>query len=144
MTSRFKQSGWLRRAVCALLIASLSACSTLQPVTTPREFIPAARPDRIWVTTNDNAKLLVEAPRLLGDTLVGFVGGRYEEILLPDTRWVGVRQSAPRRTAFLVAGVVVLGASLAYLLMSNGAGGGAPASEDPSVPGGLLYPRGLR
>jgi hypothetical protein len=144
MTSTLTKHGWLRRTVCAMLIASLGACSTMRPVAAPEQFIPMARPDRIWVTTNDNAKLMVEGPRLLGDTLVGFVAGRYEEILLPQTRWVGVRAPAPRRTAFLVAGIVLVGASLAYLLMGNGPGGGAPPNEDPSVPGGMRYPRGLR
>jgi hypothetical protein len=137
---------WLKRPTCMMLIAALgsSACSTLQPVTTPQQFIPTARPDRVWVTRTDNSKVMVEGPRLLGDTLVGFVAGRYEEMLLPEARWMQVRQPAPRRTAFLVAGLVLVGAGLVYLLASNGPGGGQPMNEDPSVPGGQLYPRGLR
>jgi hypothetical protein len=116
----------------------------LRPVATPQEFIPAARPDRIWVTRTDNSKLMMEGPRLIGDTLVGWVGGKYEEILLPETRWMSVRQPAPRRTAMLIAGGVVVGAGLLFLLAGNGQGGTPPTSEDPSNPSSLRYPRGLR
>ena len=149
MLATLKKHRWLTRPVCATLMTVLGAgaCSTMRPVAAPMQFIPAERPSRVWVTTNDNARMMVEGPRLLGDTLVGFVGGRYEEILLPNTRWIGVRQPAPKRTAFVIAGSVVLGATLIYLLASNGLGGNPPSGEDPSNPsGGHLYgyPRGLR
>jgi hypothetical protein len=144
MPITMKRSGWMRPAVCAVLIASLAGCSTLRPVTTPQEFIPAARPDRIWVTRADNSKLMMEGPRLLGDTLVGWVAGRYQEILLPETRFMSVRQPAPKRTAFLIAGGVIVGAGLLYLLAGNGLGGSGYNTEDPSNPSSLRYPRGLR
>jgi hypothetical protein len=100
-------------------------------VPAPQQFILTARPARIWVTRTDNTQVLVEAPRLLGDTLVGFVGGRYQEILLPETRWVGIRQPAPRRTAVLVGAVVALGAVLISVLASNGPASPIPTPEDP-------------
>lgn len=63
----------MKRPVCLVLLAALgsSACTTLRSVSTPQEFIPAARPDRVWVTTTANSKMLIEGPRLIGDTLVG-------------------------------------------------------------------------
>jgi len=118
----------------------LAACSTLQPVATPRQFIPAAQPTRIWVTRSDNSTLMLEAPRLLGDTLVGFVGGRYQEMLLPQVRWMGVRQPAPRRTTVLVAGLVVVSAGLLAVLSGSGPGGGPSGGEDPSNPSSLRLP----
>lgn len=146
MLATLKKNRWLTRPVCATLMTVLGAgaCSTMRPVAAPQQFIPSARPDRVWVTTNDNARMMMEGPRLLGDTLVGFVGGRYEEILLPETRWIGVRQPAPKRTAFLIAGSVVVGAGLLYLLAGNGLLGGGSQNEDPSNPSSLRYPRGLR
>lgn len=146
MLATLKKNRWLTRPLCATLMTVLGAgaCSTMRPVTEPQQFIPSARPDRVWVTTNDNARMMFEGPRVLGDTLVGFVRGRYEEILLPETRWVGVRQPAPKRTAFLIAGSVVIGGALLYFLAGNGLGGSPPTSEDPSNPSSLRYPRGLR
>lgn len=130
----------MRRTVCAALIVPLIACSTLQPVATPQQFIPASRPNRIWVTQSDNSTLMFEAPRLLGDTLAGFVGGRYQEVLLPEVRWMGVRQPAPRRTTVLVASLVVVGAGLIAMLASSGPGGGPMGGEDPSNPSSLRLP----
>lgn len=146
MLSTLKRNPELTRSLCATLITvfAAGACSTMRPVSTPQQFIPSARPDRVWVTRADNSRMALDGPRLLGDTLVGFVGGRYEEILLPDTRWIGVRQAAPRRTMLLVAGTVALGAGLLYLLAGNGLGGGTSSNEDPSNPSSLRYPRGLR
>jgi hypothetical protein len=128
----------LRRS--ALLILPLTACSTLQPVATPQQFIPTAQPSRVWVTQADNSTMMVEAPRLLGDTLVGFVGGRYQEMLLPQVRWVGVRQPAPRRTTVLVAGLVFVGAGLIAVLQSSGPTGSSMGGEDPSNPSSLRLP----
>ena len=129
-----------RQRLCVVLSVLLTACSTLQPVATPQQFIPTAQPTRIWVTQSDNSTLMLEAPRLLGDTLVGFVGGRYQEMLLPQVRWMGVRQPAPRRTTVLVAGLVFVGAGLIAMLASSGPGGGPMGGEDPSNPSSLLLP----
>jgi len=130
----------MHRVLGAVPIALLAACSTLQPVAAPQQFIPTAQPTRIWVTQSDNSTLMLEAPRLLGDTLVGFVGGRYQELLLPQVRWMGVRQPAPRRTTVLVAGLVFVGAGLIAMLASSGPGGGPMGGEDPSNPSSLLLP----
>lgn len=146
MIAMLKQNRWLTRPVCTILLTTLGtgACTTLRPVAAPQQFIPTARPDRIWVTRTDNSRVLVEGPRLMGDTLAGFVRGRYEEMLLPDARWIQVRQPAPRRTALFVAGTTVLAAGLFFLLSGNGPGGGGYGTEDPSNPSSLRYPRGLR
>jgi hypothetical protein len=146
MNTGMKRTNWLRAIALASTIAPLSACFTMRPVATPQEFIPSARPDRIWVTRADNSRLVIEGPRLLGDTLVGWVRGQYQEILLPQTRWMSVRQPAPRRTALLVAGATVVGASLLYFLASNGPSSSMTGGEDPSNPSSLrfFYPRGLR
>lgn len=146
MLSTLKRNGWLVRPVCATLIAVLAggACSTLRPVATPMQFIPTERPSQVWVTTSENATMRLEGPRLLGDTLVGFVAGRYEEIPLPQARTMWVRTPAPKRTAFLVAGLAIVGAGLLYMLAGNGPSSPYSGGEDPSNPSSLLYPRGLR
>lgn len=78
---------------------------------------------------SDSPTLVMDAPRLLGDTLVGWVAGRYEEILLPEASRVMVRQPAPRRTAFLVGGVVAIGALLIAVLQSTGPQAYQPTPE---------------
>jgi hypothetical protein len=110
-------------------MVSLSGCSTLQPIAAPRQFIGSAQPARIWVTRADGSTLAMDSPRLLGDTLVGWVGGRYEEILLPEASRVLGRRPAPRRTAFLIGGVVAVGALLIGLLASTGPQGYQPTPE---------------
>lgn len=146
MIAMLKRNRWLTRPVCTILLSTLGtgACTTLRPVATPQQFIPSARPDRIWVTRADNSRLMMEGPRLLGDTLVGFVGGRYQEMLLPETRWVQVRRPAPKKTALLAVGTAIVASGLFFFLSGNGPSGGGYSTEDPSNPSSLRYPRGLR
>jgi len=148
MIAILKRNSWLTRPICAALITVLGggACTTMAPVATPQQFIPVAQPSRIWVTRTDNSKVMIEGPRLMGDTLVGFVAGRYEEMLLPQARSIQFRAPAPRRTATLVAGAVLLGAGIIYMLKSSGSGAAGMGSEDPLNPASLryFYPRGRR
>jgi hypothetical protein len=131
MTMLLKRNGPMRRAACAMLIALLTGCTTLQPVASPAHFIPAAQPNRIGVTRADSSKVLMEGPRLLGDTLVGWVAGRYEEIPLPEARWVSVRQPASRRTMLLVGAVVAVGAVMISMVASGGTPTAPPNPEQP-------------
>ena len=71
----------------------------------------------------------MDTPRLLGDTLVGWVDGRYEEFLLPDRSHVLGRQAATARTVVLVSGVVAVGALLIAALASTGPQGYQPTPE---------------
>jgi hypothetical protein len=126
----------MRLPILASLLIPLTACTTVVPVSGPRDYISASHPSRVWVKRNDNRVMMVEAPRLLGDTLTGFVDGVYQETLLSDVREVSTRRPAPRRTVFLVGGMVVVGAAAFAVLSASGPGGGYPTGEDPSVPGG--------
>ena len=126
----------MRLPALVLLLAPLAACTTVVPVHGPRDYISASRPSRIWVKRTDNRVMMVDAPRLLGDTLTGFVDGVYQETLLTDVREVSTRRPAPRRTMLLVGGMVVVGATAAAVLSGTGPGGGHPTGEDPVTPGG--------
>ncbi len=133
-----RRYGPVRRAVCSALIVSLTGCTTLRPVAAPQQFIPVEQPTQIWLTRPDSTKLLIEGPRFVNDTLVGFVRGEYREFAPGDLREVRVRQPAPRRTAFLVGTAVALGAVLISVLASSGPGGGGYQNEDPSNPSSSL------
>ena len=65
---------------CTLLLAVLSsaACNTMKPVSL--EQLNALKPDRAWVTDTDQSVVVVSGPHTVGETLVGYVNGKYEEL----------------------------------------------------------------
>jgi hypothetical protein len=73
----------------------------MQPIT-PSQLIstPVAR---VWVTGADQTTVVLHGPRVNGDTLGGFVDGKYREMLLSDARTIQQRTAAPGRTAALAA-----------------------------------------
>ncbi len=119
----------LARATTAVLLFSFLSCTTLRPVGDANVYLANSRPGHIWVRTIDET-WVVEAPRLIGDTLVGFVDGEYREFLPGAVREVRVREPAPRRTVFLTAGMIAVGAFLIATLASTGPGGRLPTPED--------------
>jgi hypothetical protein len=73
----------------------------------PSQLNPADLPQRIWVTTPDRTTLMLDAPRLTGDTLAGWVAGDYREMPLSDAVAIHFRERAPARTAVLVTATSV-------------------------------------
>ena len=122
------------RLIAGLVLLAIVSCTTLKPVADANTYLSASRPSQVWVRT-DNRTLLLEGPRLLGDTLVGFVDGEYREFLPGEVRGVHVRRPASGRTALLVSGMVVIGATLLAMLASTGPATPLPTGEDdPSNP----------
>jgi len=123
-------------AVMLPLLAAQWACHTISPVATPESYIAAERPTRLWVTRRDQTRVLVEAPKMKGDSLLGFVDNRYQVVgRLQDLQTVEARHPAQRRTALLVGGLAVGVGGLVVLLLGN-AHSSAPVSdceEDPSA-----------
>ena len=118
--SSSRPRGVFRRGVAAvLMMTSLTACTTFGPIA-PKEYIPIQHPMQIWVTQADNSVIVVQVPKLLGDTLVGYVNGDYQEMLLSQTKQVQTRRQAKGRTALAlgaaVAGVAVLGVVISGVL----------------------------
>ncbi len=79
---------------CALLLTALAgvACHTVKPVTLDE--LNAIRPERAWLTQSDQSVVIISDPQVVGDTVVGYINGAYEE--LPATsssryRWSGRR-----------------------------------------------------
>ena len=75
----------LRKMVAAVLLISMTACTTIGPVANPREFIPVKRPREIWLTQNDGTVLLMYTPRLMGDSILGVVRGEGERRIARTT-----------------------------------------------------------
>jgi len=114
----------LRRVVAGVLITSLTACTTMGPIS-PREYVPIEHPSQIWVTKSDNSTVVMQLPKLLGDTLVGYVNGDYQEMMLSQTKVVQARRPAPGRTA-LAVGTAVTALVVTGALVS---GSGAPCTK---------------
>ena len=121
----------LKRFTAVLLLGTMTACTTLRPVPNYEQFVRTAQPGRLWVTPQSSGPVLLEGPRFVNDTLVGFVGGSYREFAPGQLRAVQVRQSAGGRTAVLVGVLAAVGASLFAILSSSGEPTRLPTPEDP-------------
>ena len=108
---------------CALILAVLStaACHTLKPVSIDQ----ARASHRVWLTLSDRSVVVVDGPQIYGDKVVGFVNGKYVELVAADLKQVQVRESARGRTAAVVAAsVLVVGGFAAWGLSTLGTHGG--------------------
>lgn len=121
----------LTAATLLPLVPLATACSTVVTVPSPAEFILLKAPSTVWVTKTDNSTLRLQSPRVITDTLSGFVGGEYVEIPLSSVQSMRARQATPGRTALLVGGITVAGAIGVYLTIGRASG---VACEEP--PGG--------
>ncbi len=90
--------------VCALLLATLSsaACTTKKTVT--MDELNAMKPLKAWVTEKDQTVVLVSGPQVVGDTLVGYINGVYEEMPAAQLTQLMVETPAKTRTYLLVGG----------------------------------------
>jgi hypothetical protein len=99
---------------CALLLAALSsvACHTMKPI--PLDQVNALKPEQAWVTEADQTVILVTTPQVVGDTLVGYVNGVYEEMPAARLKQVVVSRPATTRTVLLVSALAVGFGGFAY------------------------------
>ena len=100
------------------LVALLSpACKTLKPVTLDE--LRVMRAEQVWITQNDQTVVVVSAPQLLGDTLVGYVNGKYEEIPTAQFKQVVAEKVATGKTAALVSVIAVGFGAMVYALIGG-------------------------
>ena len=112
--------GTLRRRTVAwaLLFIYLPACTSWRVAgPTPAEYLQNQRPGEIRITRINNSQVTLRAPALVGDTLVGTVGGGLAQgdtthqisISLGEVRTLQVRKFSIGKTVglYLVLGVVV-------------------------------------
>ena len=111
-----------QRVTALVMLVVVTGCSTMQPVSTPKPFLETSQPRVIWVTRQASPTMItVTGPRLMGDTIVGFVEGEYTELPLVEVKSVQAKQySRPRTAAFLV-GLTAVSVAVA-LLMTGGQG----------------------
>ena len=105
-----------RSAISALLGALyLTACHSWQVGTpTPAQFVAREHPAQVRVTRTDGSTVMLNAPAVRGDSLVGLAGAakagdsvRAAGLPLSDVSSVAVRKSDTGMTVLLTAGIVV-------------------------------------
>ena len=114
----------LLRLTAALLplVVLATACTTVVSVRDqPGAFIEAHDPGVVWVTKADNSIVQVASPRIIGDTIVGFVGADYVELPLSSVQSLRARQPARKRTALLIGGAALVAAGAAVAWLSSSA-----------------------
>jgi hypothetical protein len=114
-----------------LLLAALASagCKTMRSVTLDQLTVMGA--DRVWVTARDQSVVLMWEPKVVGDTLVGYVGKRRERLASADLTQLRVRMSAHARTALLAVGAT---AGLVGLLVVA-AGSGQTQAQTTTISG---------
>jgi len=117
----------MRPIICAVLLATLAsaACKSMKSVTLDQ--MSLLGPERVWVTESDESVVLLYEPKVVRDTLVGYVGKHREKVPSAGVRQVRVQTAAPARTAMLVVGV---GAGLIGLMIAVS---GTGTSQTPTT-----------
>ena len=105
----------MRRLVGLGLLLTTTACTSLQPVLQPVEFVNQKQPSFVVVTTTDTQDgedpLVIERPRIQNETLTGFLFGDPTQVPLPSIKAMQAKQYSKKRTMVaIVGGAVVLGA----------------------------------
>ena len=113
---------------CTLLLVALSspACHQMKPIA--MDELNGLKPDRAWVTEGDQSVVVMFGPTVVGDTLIGYVEGKYEEMPTAQVKQVRVQRPAPKRTLLVVAAVAVAFGGVAIAFKSGGPSG----SVDPT------------
>lgn len=113
-------------ATVTAVTLAVAGCYKLQPVSLER--LAVREPPQVWVTTTDFDVVLLENPKVFGDTLVGQVNGEYAELAPGQWQAVRMRTQDKAKTLALVGGTVV-GIGMAALLFSGT--GGSSSSNFP-------------
>jgi hypothetical protein len=124
---RVKRSGIATRVISAALLLAQGACLTAPRAVSgpPAAYLQAHSPKRIWVTLANGEAMVIDAPRVFGDSLLGFTdrGGGREEVWLPvsDVQEVRTRKVSGGKTA-LLGGLVVGALGLVVVMIPTGGG----------------------
>jgi hypothetical protein len=109
----------------SLGLGLVAGCHTMH-VVQPAQLGAARAWERLWVTRPDHSTVVVHAPEVRGDTLIGFVDGTYREMPLSQVVSIRAREGARVRTVALVmSGAAATGALLLYFGNRNYVGGNA-------------------
>ena len=119
-----------RLIIAVVAVAGLVGCKTIQPVSSPSNFVSAQRPDLIWVTNEWNEIVPLGNPRVAGDSLVGTWVGLGDEVRIPlsQARNVEAKQFNAGRTLILAGSLAAVSSALIYWVV-NGTGEPKPCNN---------------
>jgi hypothetical protein len=125
----------VRRGIAALLLITQGGCTALQLVDAPQAYVEARSPSLVLVTRNNGGQELVEAPRVLSDTMFGF-SRTGAEVVIPfsDVRELRAKQIHPLRTALFASGLAAVTIGLSLLVIGHGPNTEEDPPEDVVVP----------
>ena len=110
-----------RRTVAAvLLVLYLPTCHhyVTPKGTTPTSYIATAQPEEVQVVLRDSSRLILLAPSVAGDTIVGQIAGGTRPIRLAvaDVSRIGIRRFDVGGTLGVVFAVAVVMTPVAFLI----------------------------
>lgn len=133
------------RLSLSLLLSQAAACTSWHTQSgAPSEVLATRHPSTARVTLADGSRVTVHAPRIVGDTLVGWSGastgsagdGHPVHVPLADIRSLAIEQTSAGRTILLLAGIGVTAAVVAAAASTDAA---APPPPSGGGPGGGMY-----
>ena len=111
-----------KKLVALGLLLTMTACTSMQPVAQPREFMATRQPSVVWVSKASEPNMFaLDAPKLIGDSIVGFIEGEYTEIPIPQIRAMQAKQYSRGRTMAFALGTAAAAVG-AFLLIKGGHG----------------------
>jgi hypothetical protein len=104
-----------RPIALALFLWYVPACTSrhVEQGVTPQQLIADRHPDAVRVTLPDRSQIVLHQPSIAGDSLAGIVDGRDSSVAASDVTQVAIRKVSAGRTVGLVAGLALLGATIA-------------------------------
>ena len=98
-----------RVLVLATAAATISACTSwrVQPVS-PAQLLDEERPERVRVQRSDRSRVVLNAPQLVPDSLVGTSRGERTSLPLADIAQIEVRRGSTGKTIGLVLGLTAV------------------------------------
>jgi hypothetical protein len=110
------------RSLTAAALLATAACYSVRPVVNAKEFIPANRPERVWVVNQSNESYVLNSPRVEGDNIVGRLLNSSEEMTIPlgSAQLVEAKQKDKGKTILVGVVLAAVAGTTVYLVASGG------------------------
>jgi hypothetical protein len=115
----------------AVLLAA-TACHTMQPLT--MEELNTLRPQHAWVTDENSSTFMISGPQVFGDTVVGYVEGRFRELPGSDLKQVAIRRPDRKKTIMLAVASTAAAVGVGVIISGTGLFGRTPGTDCNDVP----------
>ena len=110
----------LRTIVAAILIVTLTSCTTWKAVAvSPETYIRAHDPDAVWLQLEDGSTLVLARPRVIGDSLRGIAAGAYRNVALTKVTQMRAQEHSGKKTAIAAAASTVFAVAIIYWLANS-------------------------